>query len=60
MIKVTLTIATSETKVTTREEVIENVTVIDCDDDYLRIITGEGEMHKINQVLVIGYTAEVI
>lgn len=60
MIKVTLTMATSETKVTTREEVIENVTVIDCDDDYLRIITGEGELRKINQVLVIGYTAEVI
>lgn len=60
MIKVTLTMAISEMRVTTREEVIENVTVIDCDDDYLRIITGEGELQKIDQSLVIGYTAEVI
>ena len=60
MIKVTLTVYTTKTKNTMRTEEIENVTTIDVDSSYLRIITGDGELWKIEQDDVVGYTAEVI
>ena len=60
MIKVTLSQYTSINRITIRETVIEGVTVIDMDDGFLRLVTGEGEMLKIALLLVAGYTAEVI
>lgn len=60
MIKVTIMIYTTKTQNTKRTEEIENVTTIDSDNDYLRIITGDGELWKIEQEDIIGYTAEVI
>ena len=60
MIKVTIMIYTTKTQNTKRTEEIENVTTIDSDNDYLRIITCDGEMFKIEQEDIIGYTAEVI
>lgn len=60
MIKVTLMIYTTKTQNTKRTEEIENVTTIDSDNEYLRIITGDGELWKIEQEDIIGYTAEVI
>lgn len=60
MIKVTLSQYTSVNRITIRETVIEGVTVIDMDDGFLRLVTGEGEMLKIALQLVAGYTAEVI
>lgn len=60
MIKVTMIIYTTKTQNTKRTEEIENVTTIDSDNDYLRIITGEGELIRIEQEDIVGYTAEVI
>ena len=60
MIKVTMTLYTSKTHNTTRTDYFEDVTVIDVDDDYIRIIGGEGTMDKIELSEVVGYTAEVI
>lgn len=60
MIKVTLTIYTTKTQNTMRTEEIENVTTIDSDAGFLRLITGDGELWKIEQEDVVGYTAEVI
>lgn len=60
MIKVTIMRYTTKTQNTKRTEEIENVTTIDSDNDYLRIITGDGELYKIEQEDIIGYTAEVI
>lgn len=60
MIKLTIMLYTTKTQNTKRTEEIENVTAIDSDHDYLRIITGDGELYKIEQEDIIGYTAEVI
>ena len=60
MIKVTITIYTSDTYITTREDVYVDVTTIDSDDYYLRIITGDGSLIKIKQSELLGYTAEVV
>ncbi len=60
MIKVTLSQYTSANGTTVRKTEIENVTVIDMDDGFLRLVTGEGEMLKIALQMVVGYTAEVI
>ena len=60
MIRVTLMVYTTKTHNTKRTEKIENVTTIDSDNEYLRIITGDGELWKIEQEDIIGYTAEVI
>ena len=60
MIRVTFTVYTTKTHDTKRTEKIKNVTAIDSDNEYLRIITGEGELWKIEQEDIIGYTAEVI
>ena len=60
MIKVILSQYTSVNRITIRETVIEDVTVIDMDDGFLRLVTGEGEMLKISLQLVACYTAEVI
>lgn len=60
MIKVTLSQYTSANRTTIRETEIENITVIDMDDGFLRLVTGDGEMLKIALQMVVGYTAEVI
>lgn len=59
MIKVTLTRFTSPASMIIGTEVIENVTVVDVDDCYLRIITSAGEMKKYGLDIVKGYTVEV-
>lgn len=60
MIKVTMTLYTSKNHNTTRKEEFELVTVLDVDDDYIRIINSEGVMYKVESSEVVGYTAEVI
>ena len=60
MIKLTITLYTSKNHVTVRTEEYENVSVIDLDETYMRIIHRDGTMHRIELSEVIGYTAEVI
>ena len=60
MIKVTMTLYTSKNHNTTRTDEFEFVSVIDVDDNYIRIINHEGVMYKIASSEVVGYTAEVI
>ena len=39
---------------------IENVTVIDVDDEYMRVLTSEDKFFKFELKHIVGYTAEVI
>ena len=60
MMKATLTKFVNLARTSIGTEIIDNVTVIDVDECYLRIITSEGEMKKYPIDMVKGYTVEVL
>lgn len=60
MIKVTITKFVNPQSMIIGAETIKNVTVIDMDECFIRLITEDGKMIKYPLDIVKGYTAEMI